>query len=136
LTVRPLTNRSALLLAILLPLVTAGCSARPATLGSAPPDLVVPLLATEPDFARDADLRVLADWLEEATMVGVGERVHGTHELHRLSHRLFAHLADVFALEVDQAHAALLNEYVCGSRDDLEAILAKRWCAGCRGNRP
>lgn len=125
-------HRSALLLSVLL-LMAAGCSLRP-TVEVGPSAFAVPLLATEPDFAADADLRVLADWLEGATVVGLGERDHGTHELHRLAHRLFAYLVEhegfsVFALEVDQAHAALLDEYVRGSRDDLEALLADRWWA-------
>lgn len=97
------------------------------------------LLATEPGAggwgapgAESDDLAALAAWLGEARVVGLGEAEHGTHTLHRLAHRIFAHLAaeagfDVLALEVDGAHAARLDEWVRGERDDLEVILAERW---------
>jgi erythromycin esterase len=104
---------------------------------------VVPLAGTEPPpsgalrgtgpAARpSADLAALAGWLGEAKVVGLGESVHGSHTLHRLTHRVFAHLAaqsrfDVLALEIDQAHAALLDAWVQGEHDDLAAVLAERW---------
>ncbi len=55
----------------------------------------------------------------------------GVHDFHRFSHRLFAYLGEkkdfaVYALEVDLGHAALLDDYVHGRRDDLEALLARR----------
>lgn len=60
--------------------------------------------------------------------------MHGSHELHRLGHRIFVHLVEhegftVFAYEFDQVHAALLDEYVQGTRSDLDAIMAQRWWA-------
>jgi len=94
---------------------------------------LLPLVSTEPaDDASAPDLAALAGWLGEARVVGLGESLHGVHDFHRLGHRIFAHLVqtrgfDVFALEIDQAHAARLNEFVGGRRDDLDALLAERW---------
>lgn len=94
---------------------------------------LLPLVSTEPaEDASAPDLAALAGWLGEARVVGLGESLHGVHDFHRLGHRIFAHLVqtrgfDVFALEIDQAHAARLNEFVGGRRDDLDALLAERW---------
>lgn len=104
---------------------------------------VVELCGTEPVEApaevghgecssRAEDLARLASWIGEAEVVALGESVHGTHTLHRLADRIFRHLVEregfgVFALEIDQAHAALLDEYAQGERDDLEALLAGGW---------
>ena len=95
-------------------------------------ELIVPLESTEPSSHRSEDLETLSLWLEGAEVVGLGERHHGTHELHRLAHRIFAHLVEadgfsVLALEINQVHASRLNEYVLGLRDDLEELLAERW---------
>ncbi len=92
----------------------------------------VPLLATEPDLSgadRPADLQALGRWLGEARVVGLGESLHGVHDFHRFGHRLFADLArhadfSVYALELDQAHGDLLDQFVQGERDDLDALLA------------
>lgn len=133
-----LRNSCGILLAAVL---VAGCSAFP---GSAPP---APLVAA-PELApiapylgpwlgaapRDGDLSApdlarFAAAVGEAPIVSLGESVHGAHEIHQLAHRIFAYLAAtrdfrVYALEVDSAHAVLMNEYVQGRRDDLDAILA------------
>ena len=98
------------------------------------PPLVVPLAGTEPDLSETADLDALAGWIGEARLIGLGERVHGTHELHRLAHRILRYMAEegevtVFALEIDQAHGFLLDDFVQGRRDDLETVLEQRWWA-------
>ena len=66
----------------------------------------VPLSSTEPGSADapSPDLQALAGWVGASRVVGLGEGAHGTHTLHRLTHRIFAHLAgaagfDVLALE-------------------------------------
>lgn len=120
----------AVLLAVLLPAVAAGATASSSA-------AVVPLPGVE--AGRDApssDLDVLLAWLDDAPLVGLGENPHGVHEYHRLAHRLFAHSHargaphepfGLWALEIDQAHAARLDDYVQGRRDDLEALLTERW---------
>jgi erythromycin esterase-like protein len=95
----------------------------------------LPLRPSEPAATADApsdDLRTLAGWLGGPRVIALGESVHGSRTLHRLAHRVFAYLADeegftVFALEIDQAHAAHLDAWVQGERDDLDALLAERW---------
>jgi erythromycin esterase-like protein len=94
----------------------------------------VPLLGLDPRRSDGADLRAISKWIRGAHLVGLGEAVHGADQLHRLTHRLLAHLVEwdgftVFALEVDAAHGMLLDDYVSGRRDDLDAILAQRWWA-------
>jgi len=94
----------------------------------------VHLLGVAPDPAGHSppDLQALAAWLGDARVVGLGESFHGVDDFHRLAHRIFAHLAQddetaVFALELSQAQAARLDDYVQGRRDDLDALLAERW---------
>ncbi len=111
----------------------------PALLAPSPPErapldgYLVPLLGTDAGAAGEpTDLRALSRWLHEARVVGLGERHHGTHEYPQLAHRLFAHLAveegySVYALEISQAHAARLDDYVQGRRDDLDDLIAQRW---------
>lgn len=94
--------------------------------------MLVPLHGTDPGTPDSSDLETLARWLSEASLIGLGERQHGTHDYPLLGHRVFAHLArahgySVFALEISQAHAARLDEYVQGRRDDLDLLMAERW---------
>ena len=118
----------------------AEATGQAASSGTAPPHpaavaaAAVTLVSAEPGTSDSpaSDLAALSRWLGEARLVGLGEGEHGTQTLHRLTHRVFAHLAreagfDVLALEIDGAHAALLDAWVQGERDDLEAILAERW---------
>ncbi len=124
-------TRKALLLTLLTPLTVL--AVQPATGADPPAELLVPLTGTEPAEGSPAgDLAALAGWLGDARVVGLGESIHGVHDFHRLAHRIFAHLVerqgfDVFALEISQAHAARLNEFVEGRRDDLDALMAGRW---------
>lgn len=97
---------------------------------------VVPLLRTSPvPEAPSGDLDALLSWLGDAPLVGLGEDPHGVDDHHRLAHRIFAHSQEggaggafgVFAMEVDQTHAARLDDFVQGRRDDLDGLLAERW---------
>ena len=94
---------------------------------------LLPLEGTrpQPGDGEAADLAAIANAIGDADLVGLGEDFHGVHDNHTLAHRIFAYLADqkgfdVFALEVDFAHAALLDDYLHGRRDDLDALLARR----------
>jgi erythromycin esterase-like protein len=96
-------------------------------------ELLVCLRGTGPAVGTpSSDLELLANWLGDARVIGLGESLHGVDDFHRLAHRIFAYLVEqrgftVFALEVNQAHAARLDEFVQGQRDDLDALLAERW---------
>lgn len=127
----------ALALAWGLPL--AGCASHPAPVPapvtSSVPILsfVTPWLGTEPrpDEESSPDLERVVAAARDARILGLGESLHGVHDLHRLAHRLFVELAarkdfSVYALEVDQAHGAQLDDYVHGRRDDLDSLLAAR----------
>lgn len=90
------------------------------------------LEGVEPGIESAPDLERVAEWLAGAEIVGLGESDHGTHDLHRLGHRVFRHLAEtagygVFAWEISQVHARKLDEYVQGERDDLDAVMGERW---------
>lgn len=137
----PVPRLSPLLLALALwsgwaPAAPAGAQAGGGPVAGPAPQ-VVPLLRVEPAPGEPSpDLDALLGWLGDAPLVGLGENPHGVHEYHRLAHRLFAHSHaggsphepfGVFALEIDQAHAARLDGYVQGRRDDLDALLAERW---------
>lgn len=97
-------------------------------------EAAIPLLSTDPNAgeSQSDDLKAIGRWLGSPKVVGLGEDPHGTHTLHRLCHRLFEHLVaaegfTVLALETDQAHAALLDAFVQGERDDLQGLLAQGW---------
>ncbi len=134
----PLAKRLIAGTAVVVTLLLSSCAPLPRTAADPPhdgrstaPEHVV-LSSTEPGSA--SDLRRLALWLGDAQIVGLGENVHGAHELHRLAHRIFAHLVQeegfsVFALEVDAGHGMLINDFVQGEHDDLDSILAGRWWA-------
>lgn len=129
-------------MALGLALLPAGCADRPSPSISPPPAAqlaaILPFVTPRPaasglaaDEPSPPSLERVGAAIGEASIVGLGESEHGVDDLHRLSHRLFGYLADkkdfsVYALEVDQIHAALLDDYVHGRRDDLDALLAAR----------
>ncbi|MEL7060995.1 MAG: erythromycin esterase family protein [Acidobacteriota bacterium] len=105
-----------------------------ATDGGAPLASCVPLRSVESGSLPRDDLAALARWLQGSRVVGLGESPHGTSTLHKLWNRLVMDLGaqlriDIVALEVDLAHAALLDAYVQGEEDDLHALLGRRWWA-------
>ncbi len=94
-------------------------------------EFVAPLLSIDPEQSGSAtDLQTLRAWLGDARVVGLGESEHGVDDFHRLAHRLFADLAEqavfeVFALEIDPAHAHLLDRWVRGGEGDLDELIAR-----------
>ncbi|MCB1058087.1 MAG: erythromycin esterase family protein, partial [Acidobacteria bacterium] len=92
----------------------------------------MPLAGTEPGLAGEAgatDLARLSEWLGKPAILGLGEDPHGTSTLHQLAQRYFEYLVEhegfeTFALEIDQAHASLLDDYVQGRRQDVETLVA------------
>jgi len=111
--------------------VCSGCGKEPATEIDQIDQLIVPLLSIDPGHpASAADLQTLRAWLGDARVVGLGESEHGVDDFHRLAHRLFADLAEqagfeVFALEIDPAHARLLDQWARGGEGDLDELIAR-----------
>ncbi|MFC0624643.1 erythromycin esterase family protein [Kribbella deserti] len=86
-----------------------------------------PIRSTEP-FARAADLRGLERAIGQASVVGVGEATHSSHEFFTLKHRIFRQLVErkgfrTFSLEIAWSTGLRLNEYVLTGKGDPAAIL-------------
>jgi erythromycin esterase len=89
----------------------------------------VPLAALEAGAADD-DLLPLRDVLRDVRVVGLGEGTHGTREFFQLKHRLLDFLVRTmgfthFAMELDEAAAQELNDYVVHGRGDAAGVLAR-----------
>jgi erythromycin esterase len=77
-------------------------------------------LGPSPDFA---DLQPLAPLVAGATVVGLGEATHGSHEFFRLKHRLLEYLVTqqgftTFAIEADYGWGEILNDYIQNGQGD------------------
>ncbi|WP_380282386.1 erythromycin esterase family protein [Kitasatospora purpeofusca] len=77
-----------------------------------------PLRTTEPG-GRSADLRALGAMIGDATVVGLGEATHGSHEFFAMKHRLFRYLVEekgftTFALETSWTSGLQIDEYLQG----------------------
>lgn len=106
-----------------------------------PSDALVDALADYTDEldAADAELS-LPDWLRDrlatATVVGLGEATHGTHEFARLKHQFLQYLAtetdlDALCLEAGFAETLALDQYVTDgegtAREALESLRGWSW---------
>lgn len=86
-----------------------------------------PLQTTDPtpDFH---DLKPLAETLEDATVIGLGEATHGTREFFRMKDRIIRYLVTeaglrLFALEANFSETLAINNYVTtGAGDPLDAL--------------
>lgn len=88
-----------------------------------------PLATCEPG-GSDRDLAPLRTVVGDARIVSVGEVSGGTHEFFQTKRRIIEYLAThlgftLFAIEINQAAAYDLNEYVEAGRGDPKALLAK-----------
>ncbi len=88
-----------------------------------------PLRTTEPG-GRTADLRALDGMIGDATVVGLGEATHGSHEFFAMKERLFRHLVEeqgftTFALETSWSGGLLIDEFLQGGRGDARRIVAE-----------
>ncbi|MEU8925291.1 erythromycin esterase family protein [Kitasatospora sp. NPDC048545] len=77
-----------------------------------------PLWSTDPG-GRNADLRALGAMIGDATVVGLGEATHGTHEFFALKHRVLRYLVGekgftAFALETSWSAGLRIDDYVQG----------------------
>jgi erythromycin esterase len=77
-------------------------------------------LGPSTDFA---DLQPLAPLIAGATVVGLGEATHGSHEFFLLKHRLLEYLVTqqgftTFAIEADYGWGEILNDYIQNGQGD------------------
>jgi len=90
---------------------------------------VSPLTGAEPTLPDD-ELAPLAD-LGQASVVGLGEATHGTHEFFAMKHRLFRYLVEhfdfrVFAFECDYAESIYLHRWLAGGAGDLDGLMRQK----------
>ncbi|MEV6671594.1 erythromycin esterase family protein [Streptomyces sp. NPDC051162] len=132
-----LTRRSALsltLFAALGPLVAAkpaGAYSGPADPVSALTRAARPLRTTDPTGDL-RDLRPLGAMVGDATVVGLGEATHGSHEFFANKHRVFRYLVEekgftTFALEANWSAGVRLDDYVVHGRGDARQIMAEEF---------
>ncbi len=87
---------------------------------------VLPLAGAEPDLP-DEELAPLAD-LGQASIVGLGEATHGTHEFFAMKHRLFRYLVErfdfrAFAFECDYGESIYFDRWLNGGAGDLDDMM-------------
>ncbi|GHF56457.1 hypothetical protein GCM10018790_38060 [Kitasatospora xanthocidica] len=80
--------------------------------------LARPLRSTDPG-GRNTDLRALGAMIGDATVVGLGEATHGTHEFFTMKHRVLRYLVEeegftAFALETSWSAGLRIDDYVQG----------------------
>lgn len=123
---------------ILIPwLILVGCSAINGE-GSAPltdtqQELVQELnqylipLPEPPLQLTDSDLSFLEP-LKNATIIGLGEATHGTHEFFQMKHRIFRYFVEhaqhkAIAFEADFAESFYIEQYINGSSTDADTVM-------------
>jgi erythromycin esterase len=87
----------------------------------------IPLKTVEPG-SSDADLEPLARIVGNASMVGLGEETHGTHEFFAMKSRiaefLIAHLGfTTFVMENNWGMSRLVDAYINGGQIPLENVM-------------
>jgi erythromycin esterase len=83
----------------------------------------------------DTDLRLVADLVGAARVVGLGESTHGTREFFQVKHRLLEYLVRelgfrVFAIEANQLAVERVNAYVLGGSGtarDAMRVMFRVW---------
>ncbi|MFE6054121.1 erythromycin esterase family protein [Kitasatospora sp. NPDC056446] len=93
-----------------------------------------PLRSTEPG-GRDSDLRALDTMIGDATVVGLGEATHGTHEFFTMKQRVLRHLVEqkgftAFALETSWSSGLRIDDYVQGRTGGDARRLVKETMSG------
>ncbi len=83
----------------------------------------------------DTDLRLVADIVGAARVVGLGESTHGTREFFQVKHRLLEYLVralgfSLFAIEANQVAVERVNTYVqggSGTARDAMRVMFRVW---------
>ncbi|WP_329564044.1 erythromycin esterase family protein [Kitasatospora sp. NBC_01266] len=86
-----------------------------------------PLRSTAPGPDM-ADLRPLGTMIGNATVVGLGEATHGSHEFFTLKERVFRYLVEekgftTFALEIGWPSGLLIDDYIQSGRGDARQVV-------------
>lgn len=76
----------------------------------------------------DEDLMPLKNIIGDATVVGLGEGTHGTHEFFKMKHRLIEYLAKnmgftIFSIEASMPEAYRLNDYVMNGNGNPKSLI-------------
>ena len=100
---------------------------------ASPDNFVTPLKGFSPSIQDNSDLANFDQAIEGANVVGLGESTHGTSEFFQMKHRLLKHLVEekgftLFAMEVGQANAAFINDYVLHGNGDPKQLLKNVYC--------
>ncbi|MFJ8078618.1 erythromycin esterase family protein [Streptomyces sp. NPDC096176] len=79
-----------------------------------------------------SELRPLERMVGSATIVGVGEATHGSHEFFATKHRLFRYLVEhkgftTYALEANWSAGLRLNDYVLHGKGDPRTIMREEF---------
>ncbi|MFI1968648.1 erythromycin esterase [Streptomyces cinnamoneus] len=134
----PRRRRSALFLTLLLSLGTFTAAAGPAQAGPRADDpaealarAASPLRTTEP-LGDLGDLRPLGRMVGDASVVGMGEATHSSHEFFTDKHRVFRYLVEekgftAFALEAPWSTGLRLNDYVLHGKGDARQIMKEEF---------
>ena len=131
---QPVLAGAILFLCLLVPMSTAlvGC-AQPATapkLNAVQSWIVqnaVPLKTVDPQSPLD-DLQPLRQMISNASIVGLGEATHGSHEFFTMKHRLLEFLVEkmgftMFAMEGSWSAGEQINTYVLTGQGDAANVL-------------
>ncbi len=87
----------------------------------------IKLNTTDPNVAFD-DLQPLQQMVGDASIVGLGEATHGSHEFFTMKHRLLEFLVEqkgfsMFSLEGNWSAGEIANEYVLTGKGSAEDVL-------------
>jgi erythromycin esterase len=88
-----------------------------------------PLHSTEPG-TESSDLRALGAMVGDATVVGLGEATHGSHEFFTMKQRVFRYLVEekgftTFALEMSWPAGVRIDEYLQHGGGDARQVVAE-----------
>ncbi|HEX8427295.1 erythromycin esterase family protein [Hymenobacter sp.] len=89
----------------------------------------VPLRITAPE-GDQKDLAAFGQLVGKASIIGLGEVTHGSHEQMQLKHRLFRYLVEqkgarVLALDADLGACLALNDYLQTGKGDPQQLVAE-----------
>lgn len=133
-----LKNSARLLFAILLVTATVSVSFMGQIRKHTNPLLTIssPLTSTDPKTRDESDLSTVDEIIGDATVIGLGEGTHGSHEFFQMKQRLIQYLIkekgfSLFSIEAPMPQAAMLNAYLLrgegNPRELIKGMLCWAW---------